>query len=709
MKFPDGMKAGAAGVSVAVALAGTAALLAAMPQDPPPASKDNGDAATPRPAARLGPWLKGIVVDERGKPVAGARVAPMWAVPPRSTTSHADGAFVLERNEPGMVDQSFLASADGGARQGIFRLDGPSGYRGPRTLVRIVLRPAREVTVTVVDGRGAPVPDAVVVALDRSFPVAEARTDARGIAVLRVPADANMQWIIGCKPGAGFDYFENERNIGVSPWVRPPRRARLVLDGVWTVRIRAVDSAGRPVPGVELATTWIRKKGKFGGVQFVGFPIKVRTDADGVATFDWLPAGLQNPASFHSASPSYVLPDWPVLDPDKLDADLTALVLRSTRVSGTVWFPDGSPAPGIVVEAHGWGGRRMPLSQSARARTAEDGSYAMDLPPEYSYMIGVTDDDWVARGLGGIVVREGVARPGLDLLLERGGVVRGRVTFESGAKPAPGRTVQLVEQGAPMAAGLLPAQFAGMRDSLARFAETDEDGRYTLRVGSGTHRLVGPIVQGRPTRQINLKIAAGKLIEWNFVVPHEEPPWKTVRGVVRTGDAGGAPIAGALLVVAPVDEPVPSVHGDADDQGRFELPCPAGKFIIYARNPENTLASYAVVDNPEGHEVAIVARPATTAHGRVVDQNGKPWASTNVVYYVEVDSARIRQEVLTDADGRFTAPGLPVGTKCDFYAYAPGASNCPSRSMEVKDAQPFEVPPLVVDRPRPLSTAPGPR
>ncbi len=46
-------------------------------------------------------------------------------------------------------------------------------------------------------------------------------------------------------------------------------------------------------------------------------------------------------------------------------------------------------------------------------------------------MIGVTDDEWAARGLAGIVVREGVARAGLDLSLERGGVVRGRVTIES--------------------------------------------------------------------------------------------------------------------------------------------------------------------------------------------------------------------------------------------------------------------------------------
>ena len=55
------------------------------------------------------------------------------------------------------------------------------------------------------------------------------------------------------------------------------------------------------------------------------------------------------------------------------------------------------------------------IPHSVRVRTAADGSYTMDLPPEQSYMIGVIDDEWAAPRLAGIVVREGVARTGLDL------------------------------------------------------------------------------------------------------------------------------------------------------------------------------------------------------------------------------------------------------------------------------------------------------
>jgi RNA polymerase sigma factor (sigma-70 family) len=703
---------------VVIAVGGVGALLAARQQADPRAPQAKSEGSKAPPVAQLGPLIKGIVVDEMGRPVAGARVSPEWAVPPRSATSGADGTFVLAGNEPWVADHSLLATVDGGARQGIVRLDGPSGYRGPRTLVRIVVRPAWEMKTTVVDGRGAPVPDAAVVALDKYFAIAEARTDARGTAVLRVPADAKVRWIIAAKPGVGFDYFENDRGGWVTPWPRLPRNARLVVDGARTVRVRAVDSAGRPVPGVEMEISMIQKKGKFGAVHFGGFPLRPVTDANGVATFDWLPAGLMGRTSVSSASRAYFDPDLPSLDADKPDAEIRVPILRLTRISGRVTRPDGSPAPGVLVDAHGWGGRRWSLMpDSVRARTTEDGSYAMDLRPEQSYMIGVTDDEWAAKSLVSVAAREGVARTGLDLSLERGAIIRGRVTTEPGSQPAPGRSVKLVEKGPAIPPKLLPVPYAGMEDELPRFAVTDEDGRYAFRVAPGTHVLNGPVALWEQPRQEELKIAAGEEIERNFSIPGEEPPWKTVRGVVRAGDASGPPVAGAVLVVAPAKGREASARGDADERGRFELPCPAGKAIVYARNPEGTLAGYVVIDGKDAPQVTIVARPAATARGRVVDEDGKPWASVNIRYSVEVGLPAVGvslppgadQVILTDDDGRFTATGLPVGTKCYVYAYYATASNHPSRRIEVKDTRPFEVPPLVMDRPGHLPDRPKSR
>ena len=113
-------------------------------------------------------------------------------------------------------------------------------------------------------------PGTDVFLLDMVFPLAKEATDARGIAVLRVPGDAMTQWIFAGKPGVGFDYFENYRSLPAIPWNPPLPSAGSCSTGARTVRVRAVDSAGRPVPGVELTPGRSAKKGKLKAVNFSG-------------------------------------------------------------------------------------------------------------------------------------------------------------------------------------------------------------------------------------------------------------------------------------------------------------------------------------------------------------------------------------------------------------------------------------------------------
>jgi RNA polymerase sigma factor (sigma-70 family) len=713
------VKAAAAGLffaGILVALAGVGVLLAARPRVGPPAAPARGDRSAP-PVVQVGPWIKGIVVDETGKPVAGARVSSLWAFQSKSVTTKSDGTFALPTDEPRLANQSILATSDGGARQGVFRFDGPSGPKSPRTLPRIVLRPAHDVTVTVVDQNGAPVSDAAVFALDVFVPVAEARTDARGLAVLRVPAETWTQWIVGAKPGIGFDYFENYRIWTAFPWNPPPRSARLVLNGVRTVRVRAVDSAGRPVPGVEMYPVQIQKKGKLRSVNLSPLSIDPRTDAKGVATFDWLPADLLYGTSFFAASLSHHLLEWPTLVVNKPETELTARVLRTTRVSGKVTLPDGSPAAGILVEADGVGRTQLP-GGSGRARTAADGSYEMLLAAEQSYTIAVVDAEWAAQSKTGVVVREDVPQSGLDLTLERGAVIHGRVTAGPGSRLSPGRPVMLTERGPAVPPGTFKHQPPNpVFNVFERICDTDEDGRYAFRVAPGGYQLTGPWLRGNQPARDDLTVVAGRDVERDFHLPRDDRPWKTLRVVVRAKDAGGPPIAGAVMVLQTIEVREPPAQGSADDQGRFELPRLPGKLIIYARSPAGDYAGCAVIGGDHDGEVTLVAQPAATARGRVVDEDGKPWASVDVYYVVEVGLPAVGrdgppgagQSVTTDDDGRFTAPGLPVGATCRFWTYAPGARDDPSRRIEIEDTGPLEVPPLVIRRPRPPDLKPVPR
>ncbi len=429
MMFVGRLKAVAAGLLLSGTVAGLAGvgwLWSARQQAPLPAAgpqvKGVRHDPAPAPVGKAGSRLKGVVVDEGRQPVAGARVRSLYTASRQTATTGADGTFDLPNEMRNALEHGLIATADGGALQGMCLFQPPAVPDGPGSLAGIMLHPAHEVAVTVVNGRGAPVPDAAVFVLDLNFPAADARTDARGKAVIRVPRELRSTWIVAIKPGVGFDYFENYQTDSPTTFAPPPREARLVLSGVLrNVRVRVVDSEGQPVAGVEVHPVTIDKRGKYRFANLAPLPVDPHTDANGVATFDWLPADI-TAASFSPVTSAYALPGPCALDPSKPDALLTARVRRMTRVSGKVTFPDGSPAPWIRVEASGSGGPGIAKGWAfgSRDTTAADGSYEMQLMPGQSYTIKVVDPEGAGPGLGGVEVREGVPRTGLDLSLVRG-------------------------------------------------------------------------------------------------------------------------------------------------------------------------------------------------------------------------------------------------------------------------------------------------
>ena len=77
------------------------------------------------------------------------------------------------------------------------------------------------------------------------------------------------------------------------------------------------------MPGVEMFAMMIQKLGKYRFANLGPLPLDPRTDADGVATFDWLPADLSS-ASVLPATPVYTMLRPCEVDPSKPDALLTA-------------------------------------------------------------------------------------------------------------------------------------------------------------------------------------------------------------------------------------------------------------------------------------------------------------------------------------------------------------------------------------------------
>jgi hypothetical protein len=637
-----------------------------MPNNASDAAAGGGKAADP-PSVRIGGWLKGLVVDASGAPVGGARVSSFWTLDPEVVTTKADGTFAIANKEPRLSNVSILATADGGALQGIFRFDDPAtGPKDARTLPRIVLKPARTVTVTVADDRGAPVQGAVVSVLEICFPVVTGRTDSRGMVVLRASAESLTQWIVGYKSGVGFDYFENYRSVppGFAP---PPERARLVLSGVRPARVKAVDSSGKAVKGIQVWPITILKRGKLFAANVSAWVARAVTNEEGVATIDWLPIDVAEATSIYLMSPSYHVPRWPVLDVDKLDSVLTVSVFRLNAISGKVTNADGSPAGGIHVEAEG-AGAAYPAA-SGWAVTAGDGSYTMDVPPNQSYLVNVVDDELAAPSRSSVVVLEGKPRAGVDFRLTRGSVIHGRVTAGAQALPAPGVPVILVERGPAVPDGTLVNQPRPLSESATRVFDTDSDGRFAFRVGPGNYELARPGEPGVEAAAEHLKVGEGEEIQRDFRISRSLRQLRAIRGVVRAVRSDGPAIAGAVVFAESKRARTPS--GVTDAQGRFELyrPLGIGNSVLYARNAEGDLAGITTVADDDDKEITVVARPAVVGRGRLIDEAGKPRAGTRILYSTapDLDAPRLFhgvETVVTDGQGRFVVRGLIADGRC---------------------------------------------
>ena len=330
---------------------------AARAGEPISAQAEPKNASEPTPNADF--WkIDGVVVDDQGRPVAGATVRTMPVSEGPLKVEHrtaADGTFrfTLKTTGPsGLI--GLMAEADDGARMGLDRLFDRRRAQRNTEPIRIVIKPGRRVMVRVKDSTGAPVPGATIEAAEMAFRThAIAGTD--GAATLRIPADAEVDCVVGFHPRSGFDYFESYEKRAQTAVHPLPDEVLLSLAAPQTVRIKAIDSNSQPVAGVLIRPARLYRTGKKDILQATLFStVRAETDTLGIALFDWLPKA-PGPTTFNiNPAGTYSSADSLVYDPGG-PMDLTARVRRATRLSGTVRFADQRPAVQVLVRANGWG------------------------------------------------------------------------------------------------------------------------------------------------------------------------------------------------------------------------------------------------------------------------------------------------------------------------------------------------------------------
>jgi RNA polymerase sigma factor (sigma-70 family) len=640
--------------------------------------------------------IEGVVVDERGTPVKDAVIRN-----PRinkehkggSTRSDAEGKFRLVIDQPAVRYEIVHASTDDGKRQGLYRFD-EEATLGPVARIRVVITPSQVMTVRVADADGKPVASATTVVFDQYTPLAHAETDARGRAVFRLPADAQVWCVVGLKPGVGFDYFENYRAWPPDKGSSPPAEVPLVLEGAQVVRVQATDSAGKPLSRIAFSPWTIHKNGKIGYANVPGAgwlkSFGMQTDQQGVAAFDWIPKDLKEGVTFLQLSQDYHVPNAPYFDPSQPNHLLTAKLFRNSLVGGKVTLPDGKPAAGILIQAEGRGN----TSHYCRtlARTASDGSYSLRLYPDQSYILSITDEPWSAPSYTGIVVREGQARKDLDFRLDKGTLIEGEVTVGKVPKPTAGQTVTLIQKGKAIAREL--GGDSASQEELVRWSTTDKKGHYQIRVCPGDYQIWGP---GTPHE--NLTVHAEKRIEMNFEVARL--PRGRLTGTVLPVDGGKKPVAKALVKGESIGNlGHAGFETIADATGCFEAERWRDQMCIYASSPDGTLAGFMTIGEDD-QDVKIRISPAAIAKGRLLDKDGKPLAGVALRCGIAVGpqpnpELRTILDMKTDKDGRFSVGGLVLGSQCSLFL-AQGGTQLPK--FQAEKAKTIDLGDIFYERP----------
>jgi len=433
-----------------------------------------------------------------------------------------------------------------------------------------------------------------------------------------------------------------------------------------TKTITITDKKGNPIPGVKVylcggnllkqdQDKFDRKYHYFRFEQDLGIASGV-TDDQGVITLQ-----LVNGANYWAEKEGYNR-TW---IPGK-----KGIMFTGAQVSGTVRYPDGTPAAGAAV-SYVYHGNRLVWDEVTVADA--EGRYVFKNVPAsgfyYSWMN--PEGETEAKGSGGLVASDlrlnspfltkketFTIRPGdkleKDITFGEGITLAGTVIDLTTNKPAPKMQMRMLIE-------------TGQRYLDTKSVVTDENGHFETAVAPGSNvrfsweesRNEGNyLIDQEWRRQGNAQPPFRKTItksEKDLLFKVKLVPVNPLSGQVV--DESGNGVANAVVHI---HSDVPSTK--ADDTGAFELKAAFAErdFDLYAESPDGSLAGLAHFE--AGATSALITLSATrTFTGEVTNTEGLP--AEKLKFYLDLklngDTIyRVRREPTTDEEGKFTVKKL---------------------------------------------------
>lgn len=500
-----------------------------------------------------GVLVKGRVLDDAGKPVAGARVLPTSATvlgqgldPTRDfVETGKDGTFAFAALAPG--SWRFTATDDSHAPAQSSTITLAIGVNAPE--VRIVMPRGGHLAGVVHDKAGQPVPLAQV---RLAAPADGSGTILGAGAARQVSCDAAGRFTVGGLPRAKLQVLaaheSGSSEILLLDLAAKPTQDDLVIvltqDGAISGVV--VDDKGQPLAEARVMA-WPSFDGKDAAMwQLLGATSDV-ADQAGAFKLTGLPTGTyQLRAARGDDLASDDIGAWqraPVTAKTG-DTNVRVVVPSDAVITGKIAFSDGTSPATYTVATSQWGG--------GKPFTATDGSFRLERVAPGTRYVTVSGPGFARKTADGVEVAPGETKDVGTIVVDKGRAVSGRVVDGSGLAVA-GATVtagpRLMGDGKSIGTG------GGMGGGSARTATTGGDGRFTM-AGFGVVPIM-VVADGERGRSPIVEVPPGdRDVELTITLA----PAGIVTGKVM---AGGQPLPQAIVM--------------AQSQGGFR-----GQFIVTA-------------------------------------------------------------------------------------------------------------------------------
>lgn len=622
----------------------------------------NGALAQSKHATRE---IHGHVLDEHEEPIAGARVEAISPVSFKrhpATRSGSDGKFTLTVASTATPAVLVRAQHQDGQLQGTQVVSESQNTGASTSETTIRLRPARKVTARVVGPANSAVEGATVAVATGFGTIAEEETKSTGSAVLRVPSDIPLRYILAVKPGLGLDYFAFwKADQPVSDPYRLPQDhdepINMALGDVHTVAVRAVDSeTGQPLPGAVVSPGWLQKPEK--GMRLWvtrDMPELCKiTDENGVARFPGIPLDATESIRFNISHPGYSSPQRVVFDPGTPAKQLTAKLVPRRTVRGHVRYANGTSAPNVEVTVIGTENGHDRFRRNTW--TGPDGRFELQVDADKSFYSFLAESERMASKLHTRHIWDGHRTTGIELTLEPAVRVHGRFTSGHQLQSAADRYVVLRQEAPPP------------YPHIDHSTRTDDEGRFELFTGAGSYSIWAADSENAPT----FVTRGDGAVEVNLHGGGPENIRTEGRIVLQQNPERGVPEARVTGIRRQrIGNRIDAV---TDQQGRFAADRGRSEMVVHAATPDGRLAGVVEIGPTEAN-ISIPVGPTGTVRGRLIDSDsGAPVPHQEIHYGIKVEFTDSTHRLefggnaTTDSDGRFTLPRLAVGADYTVWA-----------------------------------------